>query len=176
MTTIPRARRLLCAAISLALAAVLFRAAMAEALVTRGDDALRAGDATTALRAYARALRIDPQITIAADRLAFFLALQHDRVHAARAVAVASDALRVDATPELYADRGFAEMQLRRWRAAAADFEAAGRVTPDARYDHLAARMRLRTGDRAGARVDALRAIAADPAFAPAHALVQRLR
>ncbi len=175
MTPIPRARRLLCAAVALALAATLFRAQLADALVTRGDDAFRNGDVAGALRAYGRALQLDPHSVVAADRLAFFLALRHDRVHAARAVTVATTALAVRPAAALYADRAFAEMQLRRWHAAADDFGAAGMLGRDARYDHLAGRMALRSGDRAQARSYARRAIAADPAFAPARALLRTL-
>ena len=41
-------------------------------IVTRADDALRAGDVPAALRLYARARAIDPQSALAADRLAFY--------------------------------------------------------------------------------------------------------
>lgn len=177
MTVIPRARRLACVLVALVAAAGLFRVQLAEALVTRGDDALRNGDATGALRAYDRALHLDPASAIAADRLAFFLALRHDRASAERAVAIASAALALqprDAT--LAADRGFAEMRLQRWRPAELDFAAAGLRGDDARYDHFAARMALRRGDRRAARAYAQRAIAADPTFHPAYALLRSVR
>jgi tetratricopeptide (TPR) repeat protein len=176
VTPIPRARRLACAIVAIAAADVLFHAQLADALVTRGDDAFRNGDVAGALRAYDRATRIDPRSEIAADRLAFFLTLRHDRDSAARAVAIASVALA--ARPDdaaLAADRGFAEMQLRRWNDAERDFAAAGLRGRDARYDHLAARMALRRGDRGAARAYAARAIAADPAFRPAYALLRSI-
>jgi tetratricopeptide (TPR) repeat protein len=174
MTPIPRARRLACAIVAIAAAAVLLRAQLADALVTRGDDAFRSGDVAGALRAYDRAVRIDPHSAIAADRLAFFLALRHERGSAERAVAIASVALAARAgDAALAADRGFAEMQLGRWTAAERDFAAAGLRGRDARYDHLAARMALRRGDRDAARAYAARAIAADRAFRPAYALLR---
>jgi len=174
VNAIPRARRFACALIALTAAAALFRGQLADALVTRGDDAARTGDTIGALRAYGRALRIDPRSTLAADRLAFWLAMRHDRADAERATAIATAALAVRGDDvALAADRGFAEMQLQRWRAAERDFAAAGRAGNDARYDQLAARMALRRGDRRAARADARRAIAADPSFAPAHALLR---
>ncbi len=177
MTMIPRSRRVACAVVSIAVAAVLFRAPMAEALVTRGDDALRSGDVRSAMRAYERANRIDPHATIAADRLAFFLAMRHDRASALRAIAISSDALAANGSDAaLIADRGFAEMQLHAWAAAEHDFAIAGSVAHDARYDHFAARLALRRGDRHTARADARRAIASDPAFAPAYALLRSAR
>ena len=143
--------------------------------MTRGDDALRNGDAAAAVRAYTRAVRFDPRSTVASDRLAFFLALRHDRADAERAIAVATAGLESHAGASLYADRAFAEMQLRRWAAAGGDFARAGALARDARYDHLAGRMALRGGDRAAARRYAERAIAADPSFAPARALLRTL-
>ena len=175
MRAIPRARRAACAAVALALAAICFRAQLADALVTRGDDSLRNGDGAAAMRAYGRALGIDPHSTVASDRLAFFLALRHDRTDAERAVTVATAGLRAQAGASLFADRAFAEMQLQRWPAAAGDFARAGALARDARYDHLAGRMALRGGDRAAARRYAERAVAADPSFAPARALLRTL-
>jgi tetratricopeptide (TPR) repeat protein len=153
----------------------LFHGQIADALVTRGDDAFRAGDLAAAIRSYERALRLDRRSTIAADRFAFFLALQHDPLDARRAIAVASQALRAEPTASIFADRGFAEMQLGRWRDAERDFASAGTLGHDARYDHLAARMALRRGDRIAARNDAAKALAVDPTFEPARALLRRL-
>jgi tetratricopeptide (TPR) repeat protein len=168
VTTIPRARRVACAVTAIALAGLLFRGQLAQALVTRGDDAFRIGDLPTALRLYGRAMQLDPHSRVAADRLAFFLALRHDPQSARQSIAVASHALTQTNDAALLADRGFAEMQIHQWRAAAADFDVAGRLADDARYDHLAARMFVRAGDVSRARADAKRALAVDPAFGPA--------
>jgi tetratricopeptide (TPR) repeat protein len=173
---IPRARRLACAFVALATAAVLLHAPLADALVTRGDDAARNGDAGAAIRAYERAIRLDAGSAVAADRLAFTLAMRHDHAGAERAIAIATTALGIrPGDAALAADRGLAEMQLRRWSAAEADFALAGRGANDARYDHLAARMALRRGDRGAARRYARRALAADPAFRPAAALLRSI-
>jgi tetratricopeptide (TPR) repeat protein len=174
---IPLPRRILVAAISLFLALVIFHAQLAAAVVTRGDDALRAGDVATAMRFYARAEQLDPRSAVAADRLAFNLALRHDRTGARLAIVVASAALtREPDNGPVYADRAFAELELHDWRSAERDFAAAGALGGDARYDHFAARMALHRADRAHARRYVLRALALDPGFAPARALLRRLQ
>jgi len=173
---IGRARRLLIAAVALLLALVLFHDRLAAAIVTRGDDVLRGGDAAAAIRLYERALRLDPGSTVAADRLAFHLALRHERAGARDAVRVATAALAfASAEPNLYADRALAELELRAWRAAEHDFGRAGALAHDARYDHLAARMALRASDRGAAKHYARRALDDDPSFAPARVLLRAL-
>lgn len=177
MMPIPRSRRVLLALAALGAAGVLFHAQLATAVVTRGDDALRTGDVQAAIRFYGRAAWLDPRSVVAADRLAFHLALRHDRLGAQRAVAVATTAIAaVAAEPALFADRAFAEVQLRRWRAAERDFARAGVLAHDARYEHFAGRMALRSADGAAARRYALLALADDPGFAPARALLRTLR
>ena len=176
MRRIPRKRRLLCATVAIGVSALLFRGQLADALVTRGDDAFRTGDMPAALRAYGRAIALDPRSSVAADRLAFFLALRHERSSAERAIFIATIALRKHDDSPLFADRGFAEMQLGRWSAAEADFGRAGALGRDARYDHLAGRMAMRRGDRSRARSYAARAVFADATFAPARAFLRSLR
>jgi tetratricopeptide (TPR) repeat protein len=146
-------------------------------MVTRGDDALRSGDVNTAIRFYDRAARLDPASVVAADRLAFELALRHDRGAATQAIAVATQALARNASdPGLFADRGFAEVQLRRWRDAERDFSRAGSLAHDARYEHFAGRMALHSADRNAARRYALLALGDDPGFMPARSMLQTLR
>jgi tetratricopeptide (TPR) repeat protein len=170
-------RRCACAVTALAAAALLFHGSLAAAVVTRGDDALRNGDITTAVRSYRKALALDPRSALAADRLAFELALFHRPDAAAAAVAVASAVLRQHPDEAgLYADRGFGELQLHAWRDARADFARAGALASDARYDYLAARLALRLGDRAGAHMAAAQAVRADATFAPAAILLRSLR
>ena len=138
---------------------------------------MRNGDVDTALRLYDRAQRLDPRSAVAADRLAFHLALRHDRDSARRAIAVATGALTMGVlAPALFADRAFAELQLRRWRDAEHDFGRAGALAHDARYEHFAGRMALRSADRRAARRYALLALADDPRFVPARALLRSLR
>jgi tetratricopeptide (TPR) repeat protein len=171
-----RVRRLLLAGLTLALAFVLFHGQLAAAVVTRGDDALRGGDLSTALRLYSRAVALDPHSPVAADRLAFHLALRHDRQNARAAVAVASRALSINASePGLFVDRAFAEVQLRDWHASERDFDRAGALAHDPRYEHFAGRMALRSGDRLAAKRYARRALVDDPAFAPARAMLRSL-
>jgi len=161
---------------ALAVAFFLFHDQLAAAVVTRGDDALRTGDVDTAIRLYIRATQLDSRSSVAADRLAFHLALQHDRSKAQLAVSVATRALReAPFEPALFADRAFAELQQRAWRGAERDFDRAGRLAHDARYEHFAARMALRSGDREAAKRYARLALADDPAFAPARALLRYL-
>jgi tetratricopeptide (TPR) repeat protein len=176
MKPITRSRRLILAGASLGLALALFHAQLAAAVVTRADDALRAGDVDTAIRLYERAARLDPHSIVAADRLAFHLALRHDPAGARAAVVVATRALAANAgEPALFADRAFAELQLRAWRDAERDFDRAGALAHDPRYEHFAGRMALRAGDRDAAKRYAHRALADDPSFAPARALLRRL-
>jgi tetratricopeptide (TPR) repeat protein len=176
MKSMTRSRRLAVAGAALGMAFVLFHGQLATAVVTRGDDALRSGDVNTAVRLYMRALTLDSHSTVAADRLAFHLALRHDRHDAGAAVAIATKALAANASePALFADRAFAELQLRSWSAAERDFDRAGRLAGDPRYEHFAGRMALRSGDRKAARRYARRALADDPAFAPARAMLRAL-
>jgi tetratricopeptide (TPR) repeat protein len=176
MNPMTRSRRVILAGTALAAALALFHGQLAAAVVTRGDDALRTGDLDTAIRLYDRAARLDPRSAIAADRLAFRLALRHDRADARAAVAIATRGLAANVLePALFADRAFAELQLQAWRDAERDFERAGALAHDARYEHFAGRMALRAGDRNAAKRHARRALADDPAFAPARALLRGL-
>ncbi|HYZ14839.1 MAG TPA: hypothetical protein VE591_00505 [Candidatus Acidoferrum sp.] len=174
MTSIPRVRRIVLASASLLCAAFLFRGNVAVALVTRGDDLLRAGDVDGAVARYARAERLDAASAVASDRLAFFLLVRRRRGDAALAYAVASRALRiVPADPALLADRAFAAQRLARWGEAERDFLDAARLGRDPRYAHLAARSAAHRGDARAARADLRTALAIDGRYAPAKALLR---
>lgn len=175
MNRIPHARRIALAFVSLTCAAFLFRGNVAAALVTRGDDLLRAGDVDGAVKRYARAERFDAASAVAADRLAFFLLVRRGRGDAMRAYTVADRALRiVPEDPALLVDRAFAAQRLARWRASERDFLRAARIGRDPRYAHLAARSAAHRGDRRAAREDLRTALAIDGAYAPAKALLRR--
>jgi tetratricopeptide (TPR) repeat protein len=177
-----RLRRLAVAALSLVLAAFLFRGNVASALVTRGDDALRTGDVDGAVRYYARAARLDGSSVVAADRLAFFLLMRRRPGDAGRAYAVADSALRAplsrsgaSAHPSesaLYADRALAALRLGDMRVAERDFATAAEAGRDPRYAYLAARAAGRLGDRAAMREHLRTALRFDASYAPALASI----
>ena len=169
-------RRFVVASFAVACAAVLFRPNLASALVTRGDDVLRAGDVDGAVRYYGRAALLDASSAVAADRLAFFLLVRRHSGDAARAQAIADAALRlIPADPGLLADRAFAARRLGRRAAAERDFAAAAHAARDPRYAHLAARIALERGDRAGARAYLRSALTLDARYAPARVLLAEL-
>ena len=142
MTPLGPMQRTLCALTALAASALLFRGPLAAAVVTRGDEALGAGDAAGAFRSYRKALMLDPASPLAADRVAFALALAHRPAAAAAAVDVATRALQQHPDdPGLLVDRAFGELQLRATAAARRDFARAGAIAHDARYTSLAARL-----------------------------------
>ncbi len=172
------------ASISLVLAVVAFRGNVASALVTRGDDVLRAGDVGGAVRYYARAARLDAGSLVAADRLAFFLLMRRRAGDAARAFAIADTALRArpaglgrrDAlsASALLTDRALAALRLGNARTAERDFAAAA-AAGDPRYAFLAAHAALRRGDRAAAREHLRAALRFDASYTPARSLIARL-
>jgi len=178
-------RRLAVASMSLALAVVLFHGNVASALVTRGDDVLRAGDVEGAVRYYARAARLDGGSLVAADRLAFFLLMRRRAGDAARAYAIVDAVLRARAasfergdaasTSSLLADRALAALRLGNVRAAEHDFTAAAAAAGDPRYAFLAAHAATRRGDRAAAREHLRAALRFDASYAPARSLLARL-
>lgn len=174
---ISRGRRLVIALVALGLAGGLFRPQIGAALITRGDDALRNADASGAVRYYQRALGIDGRSTIAADRLAFYLAMRRGPGDAQAAIDIATAALaRTPDAAALLADRGLAEQQSRRWAAAQRDFAFAGHVARDARYEHLAGRLAIARGRTQEARHYFRLALAHDPHFDPARAALASLR
>jgi tetratricopeptide (TPR) repeat protein len=146
---IPLVRRVACSAFALGACALVFHAPLADAIVTRGDDAWRNGMPGEAIRFYRRALVVNPSSSLAADRLAFQLAIRHDRVDARAARDIADRVLAFrPADPALLADRAFAELELRRFDDARRDFRQAGKAAHDARFERLARHLALRATQR----------------------------
>jgi len=170
---IPVGRRLAIAAVSTAASAICFHGALASALVTRGDDALRCSDPVRAFAYYERARRIAPDSTVAADRLAFHLLQRGESPDVLRAISVATRALQsVPDDAPLLLDRALAEQRLHAWKSAERDFALAAHVSHDARYEQFAGRAALHSGDRSRAIAHFRMAHEIDPTFAPAaHAL-----
>ena len=144
MNAIPPLRRFALAGTDVALAALLFHGQIAAALITRGDDLLRAGDIDGAVAAYERATQLGGT-TSAFDRLAFYLLVRRQPGDTMRALRVANAALaRVPGDPALLSDRAFASLRLHRFADAARDFAAAGAAAHDLRFTRLAHRLALR--------------------------------
>ena len=174
--SIARLRRVALAVFSVALAAALCHGAVASALVTRGDDLMRSGDAGGAVRSYSRAMQLDASSAVAADRLAFFFLIRRAHGDALTAFAIAGQALRrTPRDPALLADRAFAAQRLARWRDAEHGFATVADVTHDPRYLHLAARMAQHAGDVRAARAHLRAALGLDPAYRPARVVLRRI-
>jgi Tfp pilus assembly protein PilF len=166
---IERKRRVALTAGSLAVAAVLLRPQLSQALVVRGDEFLVRSDAAGALVRYERALAIDPRNANAADRAVFAGMERHTPEALVRAVRTADAYLRIDPNDStVLADRALCLLVRRKYDAAARDFEAAAAATSDARYYVFAGWARLRAGDARGARSMWTRALHLHPGFRPA--------
>ena len=175
MREISPIRRGAIALVSLTIAALLFRANIATAMVTRGDDLARAGNADRAIAFYRRALALDAGSPVAGDRLAFALVMRGASGDEPAAYRITDALLRTGPhDPSLLADRAFAAQRLRRWRDAERSFAEASRIARDPRYAHLAARMALRAHDPRAARRHLRDALALDPGYAPARAALRQ--
>lgn len=132
-------RRLLLAAVALGVSAFLFRSQIADGLVARGDDLLYKDAPAKALQHYARALAIDPLSQTAADRYVFVSMERHTRASLFDALHVADAYLRArPADAAVLSDRALCLLVLRRYSAAAADFERAARAGGGAQYQTFA--------------------------------------
>lgn len=116
-------------------AGVLFRSQVADALVIRGDDYLYRGGRVQALVRYNRALLVDPDSEVAADRYVFLSLQRQTSASLAAALAVASRYLhRHPHDAPLLRDRALCYLHLRKYEAAERDFADAARASgaPDA--------------------------------------------
>jgi tetratricopeptide (TPR) repeat protein len=169
-----RSRRLLLVAFSLAIAAMLFRSQVAQALVVRGDDFLSRGRSGDALLHYARALRIDPGLNLAVDRYVFASMQRHTTGALQSAVSTAGKFLARhpnDAT--LLTDRALCYIVERRYELARRDFEAAARASSNPRDYVFAGWAALHSGDARAARRLWRRALALDKRFEPARVALE---
>jgi tetratricopeptide (TPR) repeat protein len=123
-----RLRRFAIAAVALALAFVLFRPQVAQALIVRGDEFLYRGNTSAALERYQRALALMPESQTAADRYAFLSLQRNTPSSLRRAITIAGRYLRRhpdDAV--LLTDRALCYLHQKRYALAQNDFEHAAR-------------------------------------------------
>jgi tetratricopeptide (TPR) repeat protein len=169
VVAIPLWRRFALASISLALCALLFHGQIADALVTRGDSFLQAGEAGRAQGYYRRALWWDSTSAVAADRFAFVGFQLRTRGALDAAIAVASDALsRTPGERNLLLDRALCLQAEHRLSEARSDFARAAEIGREPQLLHFAGRAALRSGDRRAARRYWREALQIDPSFEPA--------
>lgn len=143
-----RVRRIVLAGISLAVSAWLLRSPVAQALVTRGDDYLYAGNRYQAFVHYRRSFALDPDSEIAADRIAFVAALQSTRTGITNGTGAATSYLnRHPGSATILADRGLCYLKLHRFDAAYRDFYRAGVLKGDPQSFTFAGWAALRSGN-----------------------------
>lgn len=162
-------RRAIVAAFALAAAATLFRAQLADALVVRGDDLLYRGAGAEARTHYARALVLDPQSAVAADRYVFATMELHTPRALGEALSAASAYLRRHPDEvNVLADRAMCYLLARRYAAAGRDFERAGEISAQPRYFVFAGWAARRAREYRSARRLWRAALRIDSRYAPA--------
>lgn len=170
-------RRLLLAAIAIAASTMLFRAQIASALVSRGDEFLYRGQLTSARFYYARALWVDQSSAVAADRFAFFGMEQRTPKALAESIQATSRFLQLDgANVNVLLDRALCYQVLHQYDKATADFMRAAQVSRDPRYFTFAGWAALRSGRRAKARALWVAALRSNPLFLPARRALEENR
>jgi tetratricopeptide (TPR) repeat protein len=163
------ARRLGLVLGAIVLAAILLRGSLSSALVSRGDALAYSGNAGRAAVMYRRALWFDAGNGAAVDRYVFAAIVSHDRRALGRGVDIASSyLLRNPGDATVRMDRALCFQRLQKRRAAAEDFELAGRALRDARALMFAALDERAMRERRGARRLLVLALEADPGFLPA--------
>ncbi len=137
-----RPRRFGIAALSVTLAALLFRTQASQALVVRGDDYVYQGRPQAALSHYSRALLFDPASPVAVDRYIFVSMQGHTALGLREGISVADRFLaRNPKNATVLADRGMCYLVQRRYQAARRDFEAAAFIEPRSYQYAVAARI-----------------------------------
>ena len=141
MKGVTRIRRFAVALTGLAIASGVFRSQVAQALVVRGDDFMYRGNRQSALKHYARAVVMDPDLSVAVDRYVFVSMEAHTAAAVRSGILTANAFLSrhpTDAT--VHADRALCYLTLRRYAAAMQDFEIAAHFSGSSQY-RIAARM-----------------------------------
>lgn len=164
-----RGRRFVLAGMALAIAGVLFRSEVAQALVVRGDDYMYRGEQSAALERYRRALALDPSFEAAADRYVFVSVQIHTPAALSAGIAVAGAYLsRHPDDPRVLSDRALCYLHQRRFIVALRDFERAARISRRPQ-DYVFAGWAARRAHRyRAARTLWLAALALRPKYAPA--------
>jgi tetratricopeptide (TPR) repeat protein len=164
-----RIRRILVCGIALAGSAWMLRSPLAQALVTRGDDYLYAGNRYQAFVHYRRSFALDPDSELAVDRIAFVAALQTASAGIASGVGSATAYLhRHPRSSKILADRGLCNLKLHRFDAAFRDFYRAAVLTGDPQTYTFAGWAAKRAGHPVLASRMWRRALAVAPEYRPA--------
>jgi tetratricopeptide (TPR) repeat protein len=172
-----RCRRIGVAIVALSLAACIFRAQIADALVVRGDDFMYRSDAGGAMNRYERALAIDPSDEAAVDRIVFLAMQMRTRESLHRGIAVADAYLHFHRNDGgILADRALCYLILRRYRQALNDFARAATLQRDPRYFVFAGWAAQHAGESKRARTLWGKALTIDPHYVPARTALEHAR
>jgi tetratricopeptide (TPR) repeat protein len=167
-------RRLRIAVLALLVSSLLFRGAVADALVVRGDDFLYRGDTLQALAHYRRALVVDARSSVAADRFTFVAMMRRSHSSLNDCIIVASRFLQRGESAGVRSGRALCFLALRRYHSARQDFERAAALNHSARDLVFAGWAAKRTGDGRGARHLWALALQWSPAYQPARSALGR--
>jgi tetratricopeptide (TPR) repeat protein len=158
-----RERRFAVAIVACIIAAFIFRSAIADGLVIRGDDLAYQGRSSDALSHYARALWMDPSSEVAADRYTFTLIERHTSNALYSAITAANAFLsRNPNDAAILEDRAICYLMLHRYRQAEKNFGRSARISADPRVYVFAASAALHAGRLGDAKVFWHRALALD--------------
>jgi tetratricopeptide (TPR) repeat protein len=162
-------------AIALLLAIPLLRPALSSALVSRGDALLYARD-PAATTMYRRAVDVDADDDLAADRYAFAALLSHRRSQVEDAIRVVGVALR--STPndaKLRMDEALCLQTLKYYASAENDFAQVALQTNDVEAFLFAADDERKLSRIAIARRFLVDAVRIDPSYIPARLALRRI-
>jgi len=161
--------RVFLAVVSLAVAFLLFRGQIADALIVRGDDLLIRNAYGAAEQRYARALWLSPDSAAAVDRLSF-VALQLRTTKSLRAeTALASNYLRSHPFDEtILADRALCYLKLGDYRSAYRDFARVAILSHDPQQYAFAGWAARRSGNVKQAVAEWTRALEIHRGYKPA--------